>query len=76
MNSTIKSMSKSTINRTNIENKILELIKHSSKPISTSEIANSLSLSWHTAIRYCLNLENKGKLSKIEIGRILIWQMK
>jgi len=72
----IKSTSKSAINSINIENKILNLIKHSSKPISTAEIANSLSMSWHTVIRHCLDLENKGKLSKIEIGRILIWQIK
>ncbi len=71
-----KSMSKSTIKRINIENKILNAIQESNKLISTAEIASLLNMSWHTIIRYCLELESRGKLNKIEIGRILVWQIK
>ncbi|MEK6926017.1 MAG: FaeA/PapI family transcriptional regulator [Nanoarchaeota archaeon] len=55
---------------------ILKVINNSEKPLSTSEIAQNLNKSWHTVIRYCLDLENDGKLTKFGVGRINIWQKK
>ena len=69
-------MKRSAINRRNIKEAILKLLKEAEKPFSTDEIASALSISWHTAIRHCLDLELKGKLSKFIIGRISAWQLK
>lgn len=72
----IDSTKKSAINRSNMKESILKVVEEVRKPISTSEIANTLHKSWHTIIRYCLDLENEKKLVKLEIGRISIWQIK
>ena len=72
----IKSTLKSAMSRSNIKESILNVIHSAGKPISTEEIARSLGNSWHTIIRYCLDLQNEGKLTKIEVGRINIWQIK
>ena len=70
------SILKSTINRSNIKRDILKVIKEAGKPISTAEIAKILDKNWHTIIRYCLDLENERKLTKIEVGRINIWYIR
>ena len=75
-NSTKRGTKKSTINRTFKKESILRVIEDAGKPISTAEIADILKHSWHTVIRYCLDLENEGRLTKFEIGRINIWQLK
>jgi predicted ArsR family transcriptional regulator len=72
----VKSMDKSTINRKNIENKILAALKQSKQPISTSDIASKLDKSWHTIMRHCLYLELEGKISKFNLGRISAWIIK
>jgi len=72
---TKKSALKSTINRKNIKESILKIINNSGKPISTAEIAQNLNKSWHTIIRYCLDLENEGVLIKFEVGRINVWSL-
>ena len=69
-------MTKSAINRSKIKEEILKLLKKAEKPFSTDEIAQNLDISWHTAIRHCLDLEIEGKLSKFVIGRISAWQIK
>jgi len=74
--SNIKSTKKSAINRINMKKGILKTLESAQKPISTSQIAEDLRKSWHTIIRYCLDLENEGKLIKLEVGRINIWQIK
>jgi len=71
-----KSPIKSAINRTNIEKNILKTLSESDKPLSTQEIASVLGNSWHTIIRYCLDLEIRGKIFKFSIGRIYAWQVK
>ena len=65
-----KGTTKGAINRTNIESQILKVLKSSEKPLSTSEIAIKLNRSWHTIVRYCLDLELENKISKFAIGRI------
>lgn len=69
-------MNKSAINGNNIEESILKVIEKSGKPLSTDEISQKLQKSWHTIIRYCLDLELKGKIFKFKIGRISAWQVK
>lgn len=70
------STKKSAINRINMKGSILKVIEEAGKPISTAEIAETLNRSWHTIIRYCLDLENEDKLIKLEVGRINVWQIK
>ena len=67
---------KSAINRSKIKEAILNLLNKAEKPFSTDEIATNLGISWHTAIRHCLDLEIEKKLSKLVIGRISAWQLK
>ena len=69
-------MIKSAINRSHIEKKILKVLLEASKPLSTDEIASQLGVSWHTAIRHCLDLEIDNKLSKFVLGRICAWYIK
>ena len=69
----MKSTLKSTINRKRIEEKILEFLKESTQPVSTTDIASELGISWHTVIRHCLNLELEEKVSKFTVGRISMW---
>lgn len=66
---------KSAINSNNTEEEILKLLEKSEKPLSTDEISQQLQKSWHTIIRYCLDLELKGKVFKFKIGRISAWQI-
>ncbi|MEM0465476.1 MAG: FaeA/PapI family transcriptional regulator [Candidatus Pacearchaeota archaeon] len=74
--SILNSSKKSAINRTNIKENIVNVVKNMNKPLSTQEIAEILKKSWHTIIRYCLELENEGKFTKFQVGRINVWQLK
>lgn len=68
--------SKSVINRNNIKKDILNILEKSQKPLSTAEIASLLNKSWHTIIRYCLDLQNDNRVFKFSLGRISAWQVK
>jgi len=77
----VKSITKSAGKRTfkrsdKIEEEILGYLKESESPVSTTDIANKLNHSWHTIIRYCLNLELKEKVTKFNLGRVAAWQIK
>jgi len=74
--STKRGTLKSAVNRSFKKDSILKVIRDAGKPISTAEIADILKHSWHTIIRYCLDLENEGKLIKFEVGRINVWHIK
>lgn len=71
-NSTLKS----AIKRRDIKEGILGILTKSEKPLSTAEVAVQLGKSWHTVIRYCLDLELQGKVHKFDIGRVSAWQIK
>jgi response regulator of citrate/malate metabolism len=71
-----QSTSKSANSRTIMKDNILKVLENSKKPLSTDEIAQILNRSWHTIIRYCLDLENESQILKFEIGRISAWQIK
>ncbi|MEK6927588.1 MAG: hypothetical protein AABX11_04085 [Nanoarchaeota archaeon] len=70
------STTKSAINRRDMEERIIKVIDKSGKPLSTDEIAKEIDKSWHTIIRYCLDLEIRGKIYKFSIGRISAWQVR
>ncbi len=74
--STIKSISKSTVKCVNIETEILNVIKESEKPLSTTDIAHITKKNWHTIIRHCLDLQYQNKISRLNYGRISVWQIK
>ncbi len=67
---------KGAINRSKIKDSIMNALSHAERPFSTDEIASELKISWHTAIRHCLDLEISGKLTKFVIGRVSAWQIK
>jgi len=66
---------KSSINGS-IKEEIFKLLEKSEKPLSTAEIASKLNKSWHTIIRYCLDLQAEDKVFKFNLGRISAWQVK
>ena len=70
------SMKIGTIDRSSIKERILRILSQASHPISTDEIATQLHISWHTAIRHCLDLELEGRVTKFIIGRISAWRIK
>lgn len=55
---------------------IYQLIKDSSRPVSTREIAEKLGIAWHTADRYCLKLQLKKKIDCFTIGKATAWFVK
>ncbi len=72
----MKSTIKSAIDRSKIKEGIIKTLSHAERPLSTDEIASALKISWHTAIRHCLDLEIGGKVTKFVIGRVSAWQVK
>ncbi len=56
-----------------IDTAIYSLIKESSRPISTRDIALRLKLAWHTADRYCLKLQLQKKINCFTIGKSTAW---
>tara|TARA_Y100000310_G_scaffold78020_1_gene74615 strand:- start:21590 stop:21787 length:198 start_codon:yes stop_codon:yes gene_type:complete len=59
-----------------VDKAILNLIKASPRPLSTREISEKLRIAWHTADRYCLKLQIKGKVSNFTIGKATAWFQK
>ena len=56
-----------------ISKSILKLIRESSRPISTREIAQKTKVAWHTADRYCLKLQLARKVDCFTIGNSTAW---
>jgi len=55
---------------------ILDFISHSSRPVSTREISETLGIAWHTADRYCLKLQLKKTIDCFTIGKATAWFVK
>jgi Mn-dependent DtxR family transcriptional regulator len=70
------STSKSTIKRQNIFASIIDAVKKSELPISTTDISNKINKSWHTVDRHCLKLQIDGKITGFKIGNMNLWAMK
>ena len=58
------------------EKEIIELIKNSKEPISTSKIANYLSSNYYTVKRILEDFENRRIIERISLGRINYWVIK
>ncbi len=71
-------------NRSNVpvDESILKLLKESSEPVSTYEIAKKLGISWSTANTHCYKLKDAGKVDSKEIvpkigaGKKIVWFLK
>ena len=73
----INNTNKSAINRRDIvKEKILKLILSSFKPLSTQEIADTISSPWHSVQNRCLQLQIENKLIGFRVGRMNLWQKK
>jgi len=59
-----------------LKEKIVELLRDSSNPLSTSDLADKLSKAWHTIDRACLMLQIDGKLEGFKVGRMNLWKVK
>lgn len=62
-------------NHMNIHKKILDLIR-GGKVVTSSEVANSLKISWNTAEKYLLELVINGKVLKIKKSGVNLWVLK
>ncbi len=58
------------------DSSIFKLLKASSRPLSTREIAETLDIAWHTADRYCLKLQLQKKIDCFIIGKATAWFVK
>jgi len=61
------------------DKEIIELLKRSSGPLSTYQIAKILKISWSTANLHCYKLKTIGKIdcmqkeSKFGLGEKMVW---
>ncbi len=61
---------------------ILKILKESSEPVSTYELAKKLGISWSTANTHCYKLKDAGKIDnklivpKIGAGKKVLWFLK
>jgi len=60
----------------NTEKNIINLLYRSPFPLSTSEIASELQISWITANHYIKNLEKMGYVIGEVKGNSLIWKLR
>lgn len=55
-----------------VQEQILDIIREGN-PLSTSQLAQHLKVSWHTVQHYCFELVFKGKIDKLTVGSSHIW---
>jgi hypothetical protein len=69
---------KSTVVRKKEEfkEKIVELLKKSENPLSTSDLVVKLEKAWHTIDRTCLMLQIEGKVQGFKVGKMNLWRIK
>ncbi|MBU0907018.1 MAG: hypothetical protein KKD18_05920 [Nanoarchaeota archaeon] len=75
----------STNNRTDIsmvvrkkedlKEKIVDLLKNSENPLSTSDLAVEFDKAWHTVDRTCLMLQIDGKIQGFKVGKMNLWRV-
>lgn len=56
-----------------IQEGILDYIQKHNYPISTREICLKLGFSWHTVQQYCLELQLKERISRLEVAGTHLW---
>jgi hypothetical protein len=59
-----------------VKGDIVKELKGTDKPLSTSDLANSLKKAWHTIDRACLMLQIDGKLDGFKVGKMNLWRLK
>lgn len=60
----------------NIKDEILNILKNSSNPMSTSDLTSKLNRAWHTIDRACLMLQVEDKVYGFKIGKMNLWRLK
>ena len=69
-------------NNVPVSEMILKVLKESSEPVSTYELAKKVGISWSTANTHCYKLKDAGKIDNKEIvqkigaGKKVIWFLK
>lgn len=56
-----------------IEEKILQIIESSEKPVSTREICLKIGRAWHSVNTHCLRLQLAGKINGFKVGNMNLW---
>jgi hypothetical protein len=59
-----------------LQKDIMDLLKKSNIPLSTSDLAYKLSKSWHTIDRACLMLQIVDKVEGFKAGKMNLWRDK
>ena len=72
----VKNMKKIGRPKLDIKKQILEVLKKSDNPVSTSDLARELEYAWHTIDRACLMLQIDGKIEGFRIGKMNLWRVK
>jgi Mn-dependent DtxR family transcriptional regulator len=58
----------------NLSEQILEIFKRkTNRPVSTTDIANELKVSWHSIQVRCLKLQIDGYVIGFRIGKMNLW---
>jgi predicted transcriptional regulator len=63
------------VTKKELDRTIFKFIVDSRRPVSTREISEKLKIAWHTADRYCLKLQLKGKVACFTIGKSTAWHL-
>lgn len=71
-------MNKSSVVRKNLllKENIVEILKKSENPKSTSDLAAQLDKAWHTIDRTCLMLQIDNRINGFKIGKMNLWRIK
>lgn len=72
-NTIIRKKGRPTIN---IKDEILNILKNSSNPMSTSDLTSKLNKAWHTIDRACLMLQVEDKVYGFKVGKMNLWRIK
>ena len=74
----IKGTVVSTVVRKNqiLMKQIIDELKKSENPLSTSDLSSRLSKAWHTIDRDCLKLQIEGKVDGFRVGKMNLWRIK
>ena len=58
-----------------LKGEIVDILKHSENPVSTSDLTAQLRKAWHTIDRTCLMLQIEGKIQGFKIGNMNLWRV-
>ena len=58
-----------------LKEKIIDLLKNSENPLSTSDLVVKFGKAWHTIDRTCLMLQIDGKVQGFKVGKMNLWRL-